>query len=61
MPAKSNSLENTDVEPAENIGYYEHFDREKDVFDFNPGKLSDLLNGSLKDFYIRECIIQEQT
>lgn len=45
-------VENTDVEPAENIGYFELLahDREKGRFDFNPNKLSDLLNGNLKDF-----------
>lgn len=45
-------VENTDVEPAENIGYFELLahDREKGRFDFNPNKLSDILNGNLKDF-----------
>ena len=45
-------VENTDVVPAENIGYFELLahDREKGRFDFNPNKLSDILNGNLKDF-----------
>ncbi len=54
MPAKSEPVwvvENTDVEPAGNIGYFELLahDRETGRFDFSQ-MLSDLLNGNLKDF-----------
>ncbi len=45
-------IENIDVHPAENIGYFEQLahDREKGRFDFNPNKLSEILNCSLKEF-----------